>query len=64
LLVNARGSFRDAESLLDKCISFTAQDKLITVKEIKELLGIVEVSQISAFVDFLVSKILKRDCLH
>ncbi len=51
IALNARGSFRDAESLLDKCINFTAQDKLITVKEIKDLLGIVEVAQISNFVD-------------
>ena len=36
IALNARGSFRDAESLLDKCISFTAAGKLITVKEIKE----------------------------
>ena len=56
IALNARGSFRDAESLLDKCISFTAGDKLITVKEIKELLGIVEVGQISKLVDFLLVK--------
>jgi len=56
IALNARGSFRDAESILDKCISFTANDKQITVKEIKELLGIVEVSQISDFVDSLISK--------
>ncbi|MSU60400.1 MAG: DNA polymerase III subunit gamma/tau [Candidatus Staskawiczbacteria bacterium] len=54
IALNARGSFRDAESLLDKCINFTGEDKLITVKEIKELLGIVEVAQISNFVDFIV----------
>ncbi len=53
IALNARGSFRDAESVLDKCISFTGQDKLITVKEVKELLGIVEVSQIADFINFI-----------
>ena len=60
IALNARGSFRDAESILDKCISFTANDKEITVKEIKDLLGIVEVSQISDFVDGLISKDAKK----
>lgn len=54
IALNSRGSFRDAESLLDKCISFTAQDKLITLAEIKNLLGIVEVGQISQLIDFIV----------
>ncbi len=60
IALNARGSFRDAESILDKCISFTANDKQITVKEIKDLLGIVEVRQISEFVDNLISKKTKE----
>src|SRR3989344_56889 len=54
IALNARGSFRDAESLLDKCVSFSGKDNLVTAQEIKELLGIVEVSQISKFVDFIV----------
>ena len=56
IALNARGSLRDAESLLDKCISFTAQDKLISLKEVKDLLGIVEISQISKLIDFIISK--------
>src|SRR3989344_2192364 len=55
IALSARGSFRDAESLLDKCINFTAQDKLISLQEIKELLGVVEVSQISNFVNLLLA---------
>ncbi len=55
IALNARGSFRDAESLLDKCINFAGTAKKITVQEIKELLGIVEVSQISKFVDFIMA---------
>ena len=60
IALNARGSFRDAESILDKCISFTANDKQITVKEIKELLGIVEVAEISEFVDYVIDKKTKE----
>ena len=62
--LNARGSFRDGESLLDKCINFTADDKLITVKEVKDLLGIVEVEQISKFLDFLLTKNTKEAIVH
>lgn len=53
---NARGSFRDAESLLDQCISFSAGKGNVKTEDIKELLGVVEVAQISQFVDLLVSK--------
>lgn len=60
IALNARGSFRDAESLLDKCISFSGKDGTVTTQEIKELLGVVEVSQISHFVDFLLAKQTKE----
>jgi len=56
IAINSRGSFRDAESLLDQCISFVGQDSLIKGQDIKELLGIVEVGQIAQFVDFLLAK--------
>ncbi|MCX6718373.1 MAG: DNA polymerase III subunit gamma/tau [Candidatus Staskawiczbacteria bacterium] len=56
IALNARGSFRDAESLLDQCLSFADGGSLIKTEDIKELLGIVEVSEISKFVDFLVAK--------
>jgi DNA polymerase-3 subunit gamma/tau len=56
IALNARGSFRDAESLLDQCLSFSGQNALIKTEDIKELLGIVEVSEISKFVDFLILK--------
>lgn len=56
IALNSRGSFRDAESLLDKCISFSSGDSTLTAKSIKELLGIVEVGQIAGFVDSLISK--------
>ncbi len=56
IALNARGSFRDAESLLDKCISFSGKKHKVTTQEIKELLGIVEVGQISNFIDLLLAK--------
>lgn len=56
IALNSRGSFRDAESLLDKCISFAGKTSLIKRDYIKELLGIVEANQISQFVDYLLEK--------
>jgi DNA polymerase-3 subunit gamma/tau len=56
IALNSRGSFRDAESLLDECLSFSGTKGEIKVEDIKELLGVVEVAEISKFVDFLVSK--------
>lgn len=56
IALNSRGSFRDAESLLDECLSFSNEKALIKTEDIKELLGIVEVAEISKFVDFLVAK--------
>ncbi|MCX6721554.1 MAG: DNA polymerase III subunit gamma/tau [Candidatus Staskawiczbacteria bacterium] len=56
IALNSRGSFRDAESLLDQCISFAGQNALIKSQDIKELLGIVEVGQIAQFVDQLIEK--------
>ena len=64
IAINARGSFRDAESLLDKCLSFIGQDGMITLKEVKDLLGIVEVSQISNFVDFIIERKTKESILY
>jgi DNA polymerase III subunit gamma/tau len=56
IALNSRGSFRDAESLLDECMSFSSGKNLIKTEDIKELLGIVEVGEISRFVDCLVAK--------
>ena len=64
IALNSRGSFRDAESLLDKCISFSGTTNSIKTDDIKELLGIVEVSQISQFVDFLIQKNTKDAILY
>jgi len=56
IALNSRGSFRDAESLLDECLSFSGAKGEIKIEDIKELLGVVEVAEISKFVDFLVLK--------
>lgn len=56
IALNSRGSFRDAETLLDQCISFSGKNVTVKTEQIKELLGIVEVAQISQFVDFLLTK--------
>ncbi|MFA6189976.1 MAG: DNA polymerase III subunit gamma/tau [Candidatus Staskawiczbacteria bacterium] len=56
IALNSRGSFRDAESLLDECLSFAGDKGNIKTDDIKELLGIVEVAEISKFVDFIISK--------
>ena len=56
IALNSRGSFRDAESLLDECMSFSGEKGDIKTQDIKELLGIVEVGEISKFVDLLIAK--------
>jgi DNA polymerase-3 subunit gamma/tau len=63
IALNSRGSFRDAESLLDQCMSFSGKNSLIKTQDIKELLGIVEVGQIAQFVDSLIEKNTKEAIL-
>ncbi|MCX6720007.1 MAG: DNA polymerase III subunit gamma/tau [Candidatus Staskawiczbacteria bacterium] len=60
IALNSRGSFRDAESLLDQCMSFAGEGSQIKTQDIKELLGIVEVGQISEFVGHIVDKNAKN----
>ena len=60
IALNSRGSFRDAESLLDQCMSFAGENGIIKTQDIKELLGIVEVGQIAQFVDQLLIKNAKE----
>lgn len=54
IALNARGSFRDAESILDKCVNFLGHDGKITADEIKEMLGVVEAEQMRQMADFIV----------
>ena len=60
IALNSRGSFRDAESLLDQCISFTGENSVIKTQDIKDLLGIVEAGRIAQFIDFLIAKNTKE----
>ena len=56
IALNSGGAFRDAEGLLGQAISFCGQDKEITVEEIKDLLGLVEIEMVSKFTNYLVEK--------
>jgi DNA polymerase-3 subunit gamma/tau len=60
IALNARGSFRDAESLLDKCIQFSGKDGNVKAQEVKDLLGIVEIGQVAEFMDFILAKNAKQ----
>ncbi len=58
IALNSQGSLRDAIGMLDQTITFCTgeKDKEITMKEIKNLLGLVEINVVSQFVDFLKDK--------
>jgi len=52
---SARGSIRDAESLLDEVMTFCGKREILA-QDIKNLLGLVEIEQVSNFTDFIVKK--------
>ena len=52
---NARGSIRDAESMLDQAITFCGKRKILA-QDIKDLLGLVEISQVADFTDLIIKK--------
>jgi DNA polymerase-3 subunit gamma/tau len=63
IALNSRGSFRDAESLMDQCMSFASpaetsekEGLIIKTQDIKDLLGIVEAGQVAQLVDKLLEK--------
>ena len=59
IAINSRGSFRDAESLLDQVITFAGtlgKNELVKLEYLKNLLGMIEISQVGKFVDFLTAK--------
>jgi len=64
IALNARGSFRDAESLLQECLSFSGKTALIKAEDVEELLGVVEISHISEFLDTIFSKNAKAAILY
>jgi DNA polymerase-3 subunit gamma/tau len=56
IALNAAGSIRDGESLLDEVLTFAGQRAEIKAGDIKDLLGLVEIEQVSKFCDFLCQK--------
>jgi len=57
IALNAGGSIRDAESLLDQALTFaSAFNRELRAEDIKNLLGLVEIELVSKFTDFLCQK--------
>jgi len=59
IALNAGGSFRDAESLLDQALAFSGtlgKERKISAQDIKNLLGLVEINLIQNFVDLISQK--------
>jgi DNA polymerase-3 subunit gamma/tau len=59
IALNASGSFRDAESLLDQALTFSGtlgKERKISTDDIKNLLGLVEINLIQNFVDLIFQK--------
>lgn len=63
IALNAGGSIRDAESLLDQVLAFggaLGEKKEIKTEDIKDLLGLIEIRLVSKLTDFLVDKNAKE----
>ena len=57
IALNSGGAIRDAESLLDRVLTFKLEKKEeIKAEEIKDLLGLVEVNQVSQFIELVSQK--------
>jgi DNA polymerase-3 subunit gamma/tau len=54
IAVNADGCIRDAESLLGQVMSM--EDNVITLEEVRNILGITDISAVSSFVGFLAER--------
>ncbi len=54
--INADGSIRDAESMLGQVITFAGNDKKITLDEVRQVLGMVDINLVMKFVDILADK--------
>ena len=55
IALNAEGSMRDAEGILDQILSFLPDTK-IEAKDIQDLLGLVDINLVIKFTDFLTSQ--------
>jgi len=58
----ARGSIRDAESMLDQVLTFNP-DKIIEAEEVKAILGLIETQVISQLIDLLLKKDKKQSII-
>lgn len=58
IAMNSEGAMRNAEVLLDQCLSFTQTtgSKSITAEEIKDLLGVIDVSLVAKLIDLIFQK--------
>jgi len=59
IALNAGGSIRDAESLLDQVLTFSGtleQGKAIKAEDIKDMLGLVEINTVSQLIDLISQK--------
>lgn len=59
IALNSSGSIRDAEGLLDQALTFAGvqgREGVVKSEDIKDLLGIADINQISQFVDFIAMK--------
>ncbi len=56
IALNSQGSLRDAESLLDQVFALYGSEREINARDLKDLLGLVEIGLISQFTDFLAQK--------
>lgn len=57
IALNSEGAMRDAEGFLDQAMTFSsANKKEIKAKDIKDLLGLVEINLVSNFFDFICEK--------
>lgn len=57
IAINAAGSIRDAESLLDQALTYASTfSRQLRAEDVKNLLGLVEIELVSKFTDFLCQK--------
>jgi len=56
IALNAGGSIRDAESILDQVLTFSDTDAKIEADDIKDLLGIVDINLVADFVDLVLKE--------
>ena len=58
IAINADGAMRNAEVLLDQCLSFskTSENQVITAGVIKDLFGVIDVSLVAKLIDLIFKK--------